>query len=94
MEWILMLGSLVWIVGLALFAPDLLAPRCPIPLGIAGFAICGSILERRPVENKTSWNHWNLGWIRYSCHQCLYFHHRPTIYRDVKETKYEIRTVH
>ncbi len=84
MEWMLIVGCAVWIIGLAFFAPDLLVPRCPI---------CGEILERKPVEDSSSWNEWNLGWLRYSCRRCMYFHRRPIIYRDSKEIKYDVGTL-
>lgn len=44
-EWLLFVGCLVWITGLALFLPEMFAPRCPI---------CGSILEQRPAEHAGS----------------------------------------
>ncbi len=83
-EWLLFVGCLVWITGLALFLPEMFAPRCPI---------CGSILEQCPAEHAGSWNRWNLGWIKFFCNRCAYFHRRPVVFRDSKVTKYEVRTV-
>ncbi len=80
-----MVGCFVWIVVLALFAPEMFAPRCPI---------CGSILERRPVENSGSLGEWNLGWVKFFCNRCAYSHRRPIVSRNVKVTKYEVRSVH
>ncbi|CAG0945402.1 hypothetical protein ANRL1_02326 [Anaerolineae bacterium] len=82
-----MLEGFVFAVGLAYFlallkfAPEIFTPRCPI---------CSAPLERREITGtRFSLNKWRLGWRRFSCTACLYFHRRPVIYRDDQVSKYE-----
>jgi hypothetical protein len=78
--------ALAYLVILLRIFPDLMAPRCPW---------CGARLERRPVlESSQVQGHWHIGWHRYSCVQCLYFHRRPFLYREIGDAHGEPQHVH
>lgn len=73
--------GILWLLIVARFSPDLLAPRCPL---------CGARLEQREDTSIARlWKLWHWGWRRFSCTRCLYYHRRPVIYRQAEETKHE-----
>ncbi len=72
---ILLFLAIVYPILLLRIFPGLLAPRCPL---------CGAHLECSVADEKNRlWHRWHIGWRRYSCVQCLYYHVRPFLFRTI-----------
>jgi hypothetical protein len=80
MEWVLFGLAFLYLLLLLRVFPELLVPRCPF---------CGAHLERKITSKSVKvWHRWHVGWRRFSCVQCLYYHERPFVYREIDEMSY------
>jgi hypothetical protein len=85
MEWVLIVLAVLYLLVLLRAFPMLLAPRCPL---------CGAHLESHLTEeHQRVWRRWHIGWRKFSCVQCLYYHNRPYIFRSIEEPENEPRPV-
>jgi hypothetical protein len=86
MEWTLGIIAALYFSILRRLFPGLFAPRCPL---------CGALLQATITdESRHIWRRWHVGFRKFSCGSCLYYHKRPFVYRSLESSVGEPRLVH